>query len=144
MDNKMYNKYKGVKLSPPLVELFSDLILEDEVNLKIFLYIGQKMSKAMDPNSDTKLGATVNDMVEDIKVLRPVQQKGGKYENVLANIDRKRAERAVQALLMTGLCYYEPVGKSKVIYCTDRGVQVLRHIYERQKQKEKQKENSLN
>ncbi len=135
MDNRMYNRYKGIQLSQPLVELFTDLISEDEVNLRIFIYIGQKMLKAMDPNSDTKLGATVNDMVEDIKVLRPVQQKGREFENVLTNVERKRAERAVQSLLLTGLCYFESVGRSKVIYCTERGTQVLRNINTRQKEK---------
>jgi hypothetical protein len=134
MNNELYNKYKRVHLTPQLVEMFSELLMEDEVNLKVFLYIGQRMSKALDPNSDTKLGATVNDIVKDIKVLRPVlRKKDGKYENVLTNIERKRAERAVHSLLMTGLCYYEPVGKSHVIYCTNRGIQVMKHIFEKRK-----------
>ena len=135
MDNQLYTKYKGNLLNEHLIDMFTDLLLVDEVNVKIFMYVGQKMLKAMDPSDDTKLGATVNGMVKDIKILRPVKGRAGTYEQVLTNIDRKRAERAVQSLLMTGLCYYEAVGKTKVIYCTDRGNQVLRHIHKKQQEK---------
>lgn len=134
MDNSLYNKYKGIDLSEPLVNLYVELITQDETNQKVFLYIGQKMSDVMRPNSETKIGATVSDMVQDIKVVRPVlRKKDGKYENVLEHMERKRAERIVQSLLMTGLCYYELVGKSKVFYLTNRGIQVMKRIVELKK-----------
>jgi predicted transcriptional regulator len=136
MDNGLYNKYKGVKLNDQLVQMFTDLIEEDDVTRKIFIYIGKKMGEARGENSPSKIGATITDMTNDIYITRPVKIRGkSKYKITEAKLDRKRAERAVQSLMLTGLCYYEQVGKTKVIYCTERGIQVLKNIYNREKHK---------
>lgn len=123
-----------MQLTEPLAQMFTDLIMQDEVTLKIFKYIGMKMYSAIEEGSQSKIGATITDMTNDIMVTRPVKLKGkSKFKITEANLDRKRAERDVQSLLLTGLCYYEQVGKTKVIYYTERGVEVLRNIAEREK-----------
>lgn len=138
MDNELYNKYKNVVLSPELAEMFADLIMEDEVTLKVFKYIGIRIRQAKENDSISKIGATITDMTNDLLVNRPVKLKGkSKFKMTEAHIDRKRAERAVQSLLLTGLCYYEQVGKTKVIYSTRRGFQVLQIISAREKEEEK-------
>ncbi len=138
----MYNKYKEAKLSDELTQMFTELIMEDEVTLKIFIYIGKRTGVAKEKES-VSIGATITDMTNDIMVNRPVKLKGkSKFKMTEAFLDRKRAERAVQSLLLTGLCYYEQVGKTKVIYCTGRGFDVLRIIYAQQKQLERNKTKS--
>lgn len=138
MDNELYNKYKNVVLSPELAEMFADLIMEDEVTLKVFKYIGIRIRQAKENDSISKIGATITDMTNDLLVNRPVKLKGkSKFKMTEAHIDRKRAERAVQSLFLTGLCYYEQVGKTKVIYSTRRGFQVLQIISAREKEEEK-------
>lgn len=138
----MYNKYKDVKINDQLANMYSELIEEDEVTLKIFIYIGKRTGVAREKES-LSIGATITDMTKDIVVNRPVKLKGkSKFKMTEALLDRKRAERAVQSLLLTGLCYYEQVGKTKVIYCTERGFQVLRIVHTKQKQIESNKTNS--
>lgn len=129
----MYNKYKRVTLSPDQIQMFADIIGQDEVTQKIFLFIGTKMARLEEiENSSNRIGATINDMSIEIQINRSVKIKGkSKYKVAKAPLDRKRAERIVQQLLMTGLIYFELVGKTKVLFLTDRGIVVLKELVQR-------------
>lgn len=132
MDNAMYQKYKDIKLNPPLIEMFTDLIEKDEVTRSIFIYIGRRMAViASDLNSESKIGATINSITSDLIVKRRVKKTiRGKvvFEPIETNLERKHVERVVNSLLLTGLCYFEQVGKTKVIYPTERGLDVLKAL----------------
>ncbi|MEX3623641.1 hypothetical protein [Viridibacillus arvi] len=133
MNNAMYNKYKQINLTAPLIEMYTELIEKDEVTRKIFVYIGKKMAESIEPDTQTKIGATINNIAKDLVVNRNVRIRGSaKFKVAQAQLDRKHVERIIHSLLLTGLCYYEQVGKTKVIYCTDRGIQVLRNIYSKE------------
>lgn len=127
----MYNKYKRVTLSPDQIQMFADIIGQDEVTQKIFLFIGTKMAHLEEiENSSNRIGATIKDMSIEIQINRKVKGKS-KYKVVKAPLDRKRAERIVQQLLMTGLIYFELVGITKVLFLTDRGIVVLKELVQR-------------
>lgn len=132
MDNAMNQKYKDIKLNPPLIEMFTDLIGKDEVTRSIFIYIGRRLAViASDLNSESKIGATINSITSDLIVKRRVKKTiRGKvvFEPIETNLERKHVERVVNSLLLTGLCYFEQVGKTKVIYPTERGLDVLKAL----------------
>lgn len=128
MNNEMYNKYKDVELTEPLVNMYAELIAKDEITKKVFVYIGKRTELARLNTSNSKIGATISGITTDIQTFRNVKVKNSnKFKKVQAPMERKHVERVVTSLLLTGLCYYEEVGKTKVIYCTKRGIQVLRY-----------------
>lgn len=132
----MYQKYKHINLSPPLIEMFTELIEKDEATRLIFIYVGKQMALSMDPNSDTKFGATISSITNEVYLYRRVKRKvrgGAKFELVETTVERKHVERVVSSLLLTGLCYYEQVGKAKVIYPTENGLAVLKMLRGKEK-----------
>ena len=140
MNNAMNQKYKHITLNPPLIEMFTELIEKDETTRSIFIYIGKKMAGiSADPNSKSKVGATINSISNDLIVKRRVRKKvrtNITFELVETNLERKHVERVVNSLLLTGLCYFEEIGKTKVIYPTERGLEVLKALRNKEKQLE--------
>lgn len=137
MDNEMHIKYKHIKLDPPLIEMFTELIEKDEITRSIFVYIGKQMVLSPNPTSSvTKIGATINGIANNLIVSRRVKRKvRGRvtFELVETTVERKNVERVMNTLLLTGLCYYEKVGNTKVIYPTERGISVLKSLHSKDK-----------
>ncbi len=124
MDRSLYEKYKDIKLPVDLVNMYADIVINDEAARKVLIHIGKHTA------DEEELGLTVGQIVERVHIQRKVQ-KSNSFVIQNANIDRKHAERVVHSLQMMGLCYYRPVPPSKVINFTVRGKQVAGEIKRR-------------
>lgn len=136
MNKTLYEKYKDIQLTKELIQMFADIIFNDEAARKILIHIGKHTT------DEEVLGITIGQLVEQVKLKRKVQ-KGKSFVNQIANIDRKHVERVVTSLQMMGLCYYRSIPPSKVINFTIRGKQVAAEIKKRLENAKKERGDDL-
>jgi hypothetical protein len=138
--NELHLKYKDLRLTPELVQMFTDIIEADEVAKKVCFFIGKTERKQREePN--TMRGITINDIVENIMVDRLTKVEKGRsyiYKETKTNIHRKTAEKQVDKLLDMSLLFYKPVKPYKFLFLTIRGWQVIEELLIRNKQLTKQ------
>lgn len=129
LDYDLNKRYENVHLSPELREMYADLIQADEATLKTFLVIAKY-------SSQESIGITISQITDLVSINRK-EKHGHTFETTHKNITRKYAERVVDKLLLTGLCYYYSIPPSKVIRLTTRGSEVLKVITKRMEEKMK-------
>lgn len=121
MDSDLYNRFKGVKLPPELLDMFVEIIKSDDPSRKVLLSIAKYTSNNYHP-----IGLTIKQISELVFIHRKVlNTKKASFNTEFTNIDRKHAERIVDKLLGMSLCYYHHVKPSKLIRLTERGRQVV-------------------
>jgi hypothetical protein len=138
--NELHQKYKDLKLSPELIQMFTDIIVADEVTKKVFIFIG-KMERNQREEPNTMRGITINDIVENVMVDRLAKVEKGRsysYQETKTNIHRKTAEKQVDKLLDMSLLFYKPVKPYKFLFLTIRGWQIIEELLIRNKQLPKQ------
>lgn len=146
MDNDLHLKYEKVKFSDEILDMFIDILEEDQPVIRVLYYIAQELKDKEKPSSEqdgTINGVTINNIVENVKIERLVRHNKGKsykYETEITHIHRKTAERIIDKLLSMSLLYYKPVKPYKIIYLTYRGKQILKRLYERKKETINKKE----
>ncbi|MCT6922838.1 hypothetical protein [Metasolibacillus sp.] len=114
------------------VSLFSEILEQDILNIKILFYIAQC--------EQNKTKVHIKTLSENIKIPRPVGQKNGKgniksYIVEEVYIDRKRAERVVDRLVYASLITFEIQKPHKYIRLTDRGAQIAIYIQKKMQAK---------
>ncbi|KKI92166.1 hypothetical protein WQ54_10760 [Bacillus sp. SA1-12] len=136
MDSTLHNIHKNVVFPKDVIHLFTDIIINDPVSWKVFIYIGRSLKEQQKTVNHIR-GITVNDIVENVKIERKERVHKGKtfvYQKTITNIDRKAAERIVDKLLDMSLLYYTPVKPYKFLYMSNRGWQITEEIINRKKE----------
>ena len=128
MNQENAEKYNSVTLNSETLEMISDVIKQDEMNIRILFYI------VSCHKSDTAI--TVKSICENVKVSRRSAVKNSKNEIVSFGkvedfIDRKTAERIIERLASASLIYFEVQLPYKFIKLTQRGMQVALNIRKR-------------
>ena len=136
MDSTLHDLHKNVLFPKDVIHLFTDIIINDSVSMKVFIYIGRTLKEQQKTVNHIR-GITVNDIVENVKIERKERVPKGKsfvYQKANTNIDRKAAERIVDKLLDMSLLYYTPVKPYKFLYMSNRGWQITEAIINRKKE----------
>ncbi|EOR21198.1 hypothetical protein A499_23892 [Niallia nealsonii AAU1] len=123
MDLELHQKYKNTKFDPETLDLFTDLISNDTVLKKVFLYIAKNEKDSI---------VTVGEISEKVQVERKHRvEKNKRYSFVSKDdyIHRKQAEKIVERLLAMSLIYYKAVPPYKHLFLTIRGKQVIQRLY---------------
>ncbi|MGI2295606.1 hypothetical protein [Paenibacillus sp. GXUN7292] len=134
MDEKMHQRFKGVRFSEDQTSMFADIVETDTALKRIFMTI---VKLSVDNKDDATGGAvTIKQLLEHVKLTRKVQTNDEgqkKYKLMDAPIDRKQAERKMDVLFKMSLCYYVSVAPAKLIYPTERGTAVCSELLKRVK-----------
>jgi hypothetical protein len=141
LDSTLHEKYKHVKFSDELVDMYIEILNQDDSLSKVFNYIAIEERRQI--KEERHVGITINDIVENVSTVRATRQSTGKsykYVNTNTKIHRKTAEKIVDKLLCMSLLYYKPVKPYKMLFLTSRGKQVLIKIVD-MKSKHKEMEN---
>lgn len=136
MDSTLHDLHKKVVFPKDVINLFTDIIINDPVSWKVFIYIGRSLKEQQKTVNHIR-GITVNDIVENVKIERKERVPKGRtfvYQKAITNIDRKAAERIVDKLLDMSLLYYTPVKPYKFLYMSNRGWQITEEIINRKKE----------
>jgi hypothetical protein len=130
LEAELIQEYKNVSLTKEIVEMFADIIQEDEWMFEVFYYI----VKRRQDEKDNFIGVTVNEISKDVKLERPVKVIKGKHTNFeiqTTNIHRQAAGKIVDKLLAMSLLSYKPLTPYKYFFLTKRGLQVIKEIVDR-------------
>ena len=130
LESGLIQEYKNVSLTKEIVEMFADIIQEDEWMLEVFYYI----VKRRQDEKEKFIGVTVNEISKDVKLERPVKVVKGKHANFeiqTTNIHRQAAGKIVDKLLAMSLLSYKPLTPYKYLFITKRGLQVIKEIVDR-------------
>jgi hypothetical protein len=136
LDSTLHDLHKKVVFPKDVINLFTDIIINDPVSWKVFIYIGRSLKEQQKTVNHIR-GITVNDIVENVKIERKERVPKGRtfvYQKAITNIDRKAAERIVDKLLDMSLLYYTPVKPYKFLYMSNRGWQITEEIINRKKE----------
>lgn len=136
LDSTLHDIHKNVVFPQDVIHLFTDIINNDSVSRKVFIYVGRSLKEQQKTVSHIR-GVTVNDIVENVKIERKERVSKGKtfiYQKTITNIDRKAAERIVDKLLDMSLLYYTPVKPYKFLFMSNRGWQITEEIINRKKE----------
>jgi hypothetical protein len=136
LDSTLHDIHKSVVFPQDVIHLFTDIIINDTVSRKVFIYVGRSLKEQQKSVNHIR-GVTVNDIVENVQIQRKERVTKGKsfiYQKVITNIDRKAAERIVDKLLDMSLLYYTPVKPYKFLFMSNRGWQITEEIINRKKE----------
>lgn len=125
MEEQLHLKYKHVKLTEEQTELFTEIVKQDELNIKVLFYIAQC--------EQNQKQVTVKSITENIRSTRRIGNKNNRgavtsFDTVEGLIDRKTAERVVDRLSFASLIYFEIQLPYKFIRLTERGIQIAINI----------------
>ncbi|MGN8842520.1 hypothetical protein ACTNDN_06810 [Niallia sp. HCP3S3_B10] len=123
MDLELHQKYKKTKFDPETLDMFTDLVSNDTVLKKVFLFIAKNEKDSI---------VTVGEISEKVQVERKHRvEKNKRYSFVSKDdyIHRKQAEKIVERLLAMSLIYYKAVPPYKHLFLTIRGKQVIQRLY---------------
>ena len=137
MDTELHLKYKDVKFNDPLIlDMFSDIVEEDEVLLKVLVHIRETIR--LQQSVKKVIGVSVSDIINNVEVTRQLRKTKGNtyvYELAVTNIHRKTAEKIADKLQSMSLIYYTELKPYKYFHITERGDQVVKRIANRKKEK---------
>ena len=136
LDSTLHHIHKNVVFPQDVIHLFTDIINNDTVSRKVFIYVGRSLKEQQKTVNHIR-GVTVNDIVENVKIERKERVPKGKtfiYQKTITNIDRKAAERIVDKLLDMSLLYYTPVKPYKFLFMSNRGWQITEELINRKKE----------
>lgn len=117
-----------------ICELFSSLVNQDELNVRILFFIVEC--------EKNKTPVTVKTITNNIEVKRRLGIKNRKnkvvsFTSVEGLIDRKTTEKIVERLAYASLIIFDIQHPYKYIKLTNRGVQVAIHIKKKQMEEPK-------
>lgn len=127
MDVGIHKKYEEEVFSDQLGDMFADLVAEKDVRFVVLRFIAQTIQDNRRKNMES-LGVTINDIIQGVRLYRTkrkAEQGTYTYISVEDHITRKSAEQVVEQLSLMSLIYSVPVGPSKMLFVTTRGIQVL-------------------
>ena len=138
MDTELHLKYKDVKFNDPLIlDMFSDIVEEDEVLLKVLVHIRETIR--LQQSVKKVIGVSVSDIINNVEVTRQLRKTKGNtyvYELAVTNIHRKTAEKIADKLQSMSLIYYTELKPYKYFHITERGdTKVVKRIANRKKEK---------
>lgn len=116
---------ENVTFDDTVCELFTEIIQQENVNVKVLFYIVQCYK--------TNTPVTVKSITDNVSSKRRAGVKDSKnnlvsFSSVEANIDRKTAEKIVDRLAYASLINFDVQRPHKFIKLTTRGVQVAINI----------------
>lgn len=138
MNEVLSEKYKQNKFTEEVVEMFADIIEEDEILYNVFHYIGSQVNKQYQETKYMR-GISINEIVESVVIDRRVKKpKGKSYSLKLerTNISRRSAEGSVATLASMSLITEKIMHPYKFLISTIRGQQVLVELGKRKKSNE--------
>lgn len=129
MSRVVQTSFENVRFTNEVINMFADLIADNEPTLKVIFYILK--------NHKNDKPTTIQDIVDNVKVIRRVAKRKGKkvigYEMAEAPLDRKTAERIVDRLYYMTLISIEEKLPFKQLYISNRGDQVINELANRLK-----------
>lgn len=129
MSRVVQTSFENVRFTNEVINMFADLIADNEPTLKVIFYILK--------NHKNDKPTTIQDIVDNVKVIRRVAKRKGKkvigYEMAEAPLDRKTAERIVDRLYYMTLISIEEKLPYKQLYISNRGDQVINELANRLK-----------
>ncbi|EJQ43613.1 hypothetical protein IEQ_04941 [Bacillus cereus BAG6X1-2] len=138
MNEVLSEKYKQNKFTEEVVEMFADIIEEEEILYKVFHYIGSQVNKQYQETKYMR-GISINEIVESVVIDRRVKKARGKsysLELERTNISRRSAEGSVATLASMSLITEKIMHPYKFLISTIRGQQVLVELGKRKKSNE--------
>lgn len=135
MNQENAEKYSSLKFDERVLEMFSDIVAQEESNIRMLFYI-------VNCHKEQKK-VTVTSICENVKMPRRVARRNAKNEIVAYDkledfMDRKTAERIIERLVGASLIYFEVQLPHKFIGLTERGKQVALHIVSKKKKMEEE------
>lgn len=128
-------KYQTIKFTDEVVNMFADILEQDEILYSVFLYIGNVVNKQFQETKYMR-GISINEIVENVVIDRRVKKTKGKsysLEVERTNISRRSAEISVSTLSSMSLIYEKTMHPYKFLISTYRGQQVLIELGKRKK-----------
>lgn len=119
---------KNLWFNEETCEMFTSIIRQDELNIRVLFYIAQCEKK--------QESVTVKSIIANVKVVRRVAVKNSKnklvsFSNTEGFIHRKTAEKIVDRLAYASLIYFDVQRPYKFIYLTQQGIQVAINIHKK-------------
>lgn len=119
---------KNLWFNEETCEMFTSIIRQDELNIRVLFYIAQCEKK--------QELVTVKSIIANVKVVRRVAVKNSKnklvsFSNTEGFIHRKTAEKIVDRLAYASLIYFDVQRPYKFIYLTQQGIQVAINIHKK-------------
>ena len=133
MNEALSEKYQQNKFTEEMVEMFADIIEEDEILYNVFHYIGSQVNKQYQETKYMR-GISINEIVEHVVIDRRVKKpKGKSYSLKLerTNISRRSAESSVGTIASMSLITEKVMHPYKFLISTIRGQQVLIELEKR-------------
>lgn len=122
------DKYQDVLFEKPVIDMFSDLIVEDDELYAVVLHILNSIQK--------KELVTVKSITNSVVLERRVLLKKGKrnfFDMQNENMSRGAATKAVENLIKMSLLHVQYDQRLKIYGLTKRGVQVATVVFEHYK-----------
>ncbi|TKI85093.1 hypothetical protein [Bacillus mycoides] len=135
MNEVLSEKYQTIKFADEVVNMFADILEQDEILYSVFLYIGNIVNKQFQETTYMR-GISINEIVENVVIDRRVKKTKGKsysLEVERTNISRRSAEISVSTLSSMSLIYEKTMHPYKFLILTYRGQQVLIELGKRKK-----------
>lgn len=121
MDKEVHGKYADATFDDEIVKLYADIILQDELNVKVLFYI----AKCEQSNAQVTVKTIMSNITSNRRVgVRNDSNTLVNFANKEGLIDRKTAEKIVDRLAYSSLIYFDVQLPRKFIKLTVRGVQV--------------------
>ncbi|MDR4173394.1 hypothetical protein CN327_30515 [Bacillus cereus] len=127
MNEVLSEKYKIIKFPDEVVNMFADILEEDEILYNVFHYIGSEVNKQYQETKYMR-GISINEIVGNVVIDRRVKKLKGKsysLEVERTNISRRSAEVSVSTLSSMSLITEKIMHPYKFLISTIRGQQVL-------------------
>ncbi|MEK5078035.1 hypothetical protein MKX73_03385 [Solibacillus sp. FSL W7-1436] len=110
------------KFDEKTCEVFTEIIQQDSLNIKVLYYIVQCQQ--------TGINVTVKSIADNLKIrkrtaIKNQENKIVKFIDEEGLIERKRAEKIVERLAYASLIYFDIQRPHKFIKLTRRGVQIV-------------------
>ncbi|KWU54483.1 hypothetical protein AWW70_03370 [Bacillus mycoides] len=137
MNEVLSEKYKQNKFTQEVVEMFADIIEEEEILYNVFHYIGSQVNKQYQETKYMR-GISINEIVENVVIDRRVKKPKGKsysLEIERTNISRRSAEGSVGTLASMSLITEKIMHPYKFLISTIRGQQILIELERRKNNK---------
>ncbi|MDM5185926.1 hypothetical protein QUF99_00180 [Bacillus sp. DX4.1] len=135
MNEVLSEKYQTIRFTDEVVNMFADILEQDEILYNVFLYIGNVVNTQFQETNYMR-GISINEIVENVVIDRRVKKTKGKsysLEVERTNISRRSAEISVSTLSSMSLIYEKVMHPYKFLISTYRGQQVLIELGKRKK-----------
>ena len=122
MNEILSEKYQTIKFTDEVVNMFADILEQDEILYSVFLYIGNVVNKQFQETKYMR-GISINEIVENVVIDRRVKKTKGKsysLEVERTNISRRSAEISVSTLSSMSLIYEKTMHPYKFLISTYR------------------------